>query len=84
MLDNLNTENISEIRQPELSQPELYQTERGIRINIDRSRDSKLTEFGKETLSDRYLMPGEGYQDLFARVTSHYDDDSAHAQRLYD
>jgi ribonucleoside-diphosphate reductase alpha chain len=89
MLDNLNTENISEIRQPELSQPELsqpelYQTERGIRINIDRSRDSKLTEFGKETLSDRYLMPGEGYQDLFARVTSHYADDSAHAQRLYD
>jgi len=83
VLDNLNTENVSEICQPELGQSELYQTERGIRINIDRSRDSKLTEFGKETLSDRYLMPGEGYQDLFARVTAHYADDSAHAQRLY-
>ncbi len=79
MLDNLNTENVAEIYQSEL-----YQTERGIRIKIDRSRDSKLTQFGKETLSDRYLMPDEGYQDLFARVTSHYADDSAHAQRLYD
>ena len=74
MLDIATTENA----------PEIYQTERGIRIAIDRSRDSNLTEFGKETLSDRYLMPDEGFQDLFARVTSHYADDSEHAQRLYD
>ena len=51
---------------------------------IDRSRDDKLTPFGKATLSDRYLMPGESYQDLFARVASAYADDDAHAQRLYD
>ena len=61
-----------------------YQTPRGIRIHIDHSRDSYLTEFGKATLRDRYLMPGESFQDLFARVATHYADDSDHAQRLYD
>jgi ribonucleoside-diphosphate reductase alpha chain len=29
-------------------------------------------------------MPGESYQDLFARVASYYGEDQAHAQRLYD
>src|ERR1700741_1243699 len=29
-------------------------------------------------------MPGESFQDLFARVASYYGDDAAHAQRLYD
>ncbi len=64
--------------------PEIFQTERGIRVIIDHTRDELLTEFGKETLSDRYLMPDERYQDLFARVAAHYADDSEHAQRLYD
>ena len=62
----------------------IAQNERGIRVTIDRRRDARLTEFGKATLSDRYLMPGESYQDLFARVAMHFADDSAHAQRLYD
>ncbi|MEQ9327466.1 MAG: ribonucleoside-diphosphate reductase subunit alpha [Rhodospirillales bacterium] len=53
-------------------------------VTVDRSRDSLLTEFGKATLTDRYLMPGESFQDLFARVASYYADDTAHAQRLYD
>ncbi|MFA7441038.1 MAG: ribonucleoside-diphosphate reductase subunit alpha [Sphingomonadaceae bacterium] len=53
-------------------------------IRIDHARDSKLTEFGKETLRDRYLLPGEGPQDLFARVAAAYADDAEHAQRLYD
>lgn len=53
-------------------------------ILIDDSRDNLLTDFGRATLSDRYLMPGESFQDLFARVASSYSDDSAHAQRLYD
>jgi len=60
------------------------QNDRGIRVRIDHDRDSLLTEFGKETLADRYLLPGESYQDLFARVAMHFADDSAHAQRLYD
>ncbi len=53
-------------------------------VNIDRARDDNLTDFGKETLSDRYLMPDETHQDLFARVAMAYGDNSAHAQRLYD
>ena len=61
----------------------IFQNERGIRINIDPAKDNKLTEFGKETLSDRYLMPDETYQQMFARVAAHYADDSDHAQRLY-
>jgi ribonucleoside-diphosphate reductase alpha chain len=47
-------------------------------------RDDLLTDFGKETLTDRYLLPGETYQDLFARVADAYADDAEHAQRLYD
>jgi ribonucleoside-diphosphate reductase alpha chain len=53
-------------------------------VRIDRSRDALLTDFGRATLSDRYLMPGEDFQDLFARVASYYGDDPAHAQRVYD
>ena len=53
-------------------------------VRIDRSRDALLTDFGRATLSDRYLMPGEDFQDLFARVASYYGDDTAHAQRIYD
>ena len=52
-------------------------------VQIDESRDALLTEFGKETLTDRYLLPGEKYQDLFARVADYFADDGDHAQRLY-
>ncbi len=63
---------------------DVAQMERGNRVEIDRSRDEKLTTFGIATLNDRYLLPEEGPQDLFARVAMYYGDDSAHAQRLYD
>lgn len=53
-------------------------------IATDVSRDAYLTEFGKATLTDRYLLPGEVYQDMFARVASAYGDDDAHSQRIYD
>jgi ribonucleoside-diphosphate reductase alpha chain len=53
-------------------------------VQVDRTRDMLLTDFGKATLDDRYLMPGESYQDLFARVASAFGDDAAHSQRLYD
>ena len=58
--------------------------DRRFTVVTDASRDALLTEFGKETLTDRYLLPGESYQDLFARVADAYADDEAHAQRLYD
>lgn len=51
---------------------------------IDYSRDDKLTPFGKETLHDRYLLPGEGSQDRFYSVASTYGSDAAHIERLYD
>ncbi len=63
---------------------DVAQMERGNRVEIDRSRDENLTEFGKATLTDRYLMPEEQYQDLFARVAMYYGDDNEHAQRIYD
>ncbi len=53
-------------------------------VTTDPTRDSLLNDFGKATLNDRYLLPGEDYQGLFARVASFYGDDQAHAQRLYD
>ena len=57
---------------------------RRFKIVLDASRDDLLTDFGKETLNDRYLLPGESFQDLFARVADAYADDQEHAQRLYD
>ncbi|PAX07809.1 ribonucleoside-diphosphate reductase subunit alpha [Sphingomonas lenta] len=53
-------------------------------LEVDHGRDGLLTDFGKETLKDRYLLPGETIQDLFVRVASAYADDQEHAQRLYD
>ncbi|MEI4507106.1 ribonucleoside-diphosphate reductase subunit alpha [Sphingopyxis sp. CCNWLW253] len=64
------------------SEPKVHA--RRFEIVTDKSRDALLTDFGKETLEDRYLLPGESYQDLFARVASAYADDQDHAQRLYD
>ena len=63
---------------------DVVQVKSGARVVTDSSRDSRLTVFGKGTLSDRYLLPGENYQEMFARVASAYADDDAHAQRLYD
>ena len=53
-------------------------------VVTDPSRDALLTDFGKTTLDDRYLMAGETYQDMFARVARSFADDSDHAQRIYD
>ena len=54
------------------------------KVEVDRSRDALLTDFGKTTLEDRYLLPGESYQDMFARVATAFADDADHAQRIYD
>ena len=55
-----------------------------LNVTVDHSRDDLLTDFGKATLKDRYLLPGENHQDMFARVASAYSDDDAHAQRIYE
>lgn len=52
-------------------------------IIVNDDHDALLTDFGKATLKDRYLLPGESYQDMFARVACAYGSDADHAQRLY-
>ena len=54
------------------------------KVVTDPARDALLTDFGKTTLDDRYLLVGESYQDMFARVATAYADDVEHAQRIYD
>lgn len=53
-------------------------------LNLNHERDSLLTEFGKATLVDRYLLAGESFQDMFGRVAKAYSSGPDHAQRLYD
>jgi len=54
--------NVQDIKKPDLfsltSETELFQNEKGVTVKIDRSKDAKLTNFGKATLSDRYLNEG--------------------------
>ena len=52
-------------------------------LDLDHGRDELLTRFGKATLQDRYLLEGESFQDMFARVAAFYADDKPHAERLY-
>ena len=52
-------------------------------IQPDLSKDKNLTDFGKATLVDRYLLPGEDFQDMFIRVATAYSDDIEHAKRIY-
>ncbi|MBW8815156.1 MAG: ribonucleoside-diphosphate reductase subunit alpha [Caulobacterales bacterium] len=66
---------------PQAARPQLQLVRK---VVVDRSRDAKLTDFGKTTLEDRYLLPGESYQDMFARVATAFADDADHAQRIYD
>ena len=74
----------AQVRQGESEVLDAVQMPGRHQVHIDRSRDVLLTDFGRATLSDRYLMPGEEFQDLFARVASYYGDDAGHAQRIYD
>ena len=61
----------------------VIQIKPGVSVKKDPSKDSLLTEFGKSTLKDRYLLPDEDYQGMFARVASYFSDDNDHAQRIY-
>lgn len=46
--------------------------------------DDLLTDFGKETLRDRYLLEGETPQDLFRRVSVAYSSNAEHSARIYE
>ncbi|MFZ5617161.1 MAG: ribonucleoside-diphosphate reductase subunit alpha, partial [Pseudomonadota bacterium] len=69
----------------ETRRPDLRPDLRIVRdIELDHARDALLTDFGKKTLDDRYLLEGESYQEMFARVARTYGDNAEHAQRIYD
>ena len=80
------TETVKFLETPAPSAPEPRRPDlRLVRdIVLDHSRDALITDFGKKTLDDRYLLEGETYQDMFARVAKTYGDDADHAQRIYD
>ena len=66
------------------SQSDIKKNSPKFSVTVDNKKDQRLSNFGKAVLKDRYLMPDESYQDLFARVASYYADDQEHASRLYD
>jgi len=52
---------------------------------IDKERDNLLTDFGKTTLKDRYLLPEEDSpQEAFMRAAKAFSDNDEMAQRIYD
>ena len=53
-------------------------------IVIDDTRNELLTDFGKATLKDRYMLEGETFQAMFARVAAAYASNVEHGQRIYD
>ena len=62
---NPNNVEVTKEKRPDLfslsDQTELFQNSKGITIKIDRTRDSNLTDFGRATLSDRYLGANESF-----------------------
>lgn len=52
-------------------------------VFVDDTLDALILPFGKATMKDRYLSPGESYQDRFANCVRYYANDQAHAQRMY-
>jgi ribonucleoside-diphosphate reductase alpha chain len=53
-------------------------------MTIDYNRDELLTDFGKTTLKDRYLLPEEtSPQDGFMRAAKAFSDNDEMAERIY-
>ncbi len=82
MLENLLEKNDLDRKNSDILN--VVQIKPGIKVKKNPAKDSLLTNFGKATLRDRYLLPDEDYQGMFARVASYFSDDAEHAQRLYD
>ena len=81
MLENILEKTKSERKNSDILN--VVQIKPGIKVKKNTDKDSLLTDFGKATLRDRYLLPDEDYQGMFARVASYFSDDAEHAQRLY-
>lgn len=84
ILSNIQSDIVAEIVESPTNSDRPNFTPKSFEVVVDRSRDALLTDFGKATLDDRYLLPGESYQDMFVRVVGAYSDSADHAQRLYD
>ena len=77
-LDKIENNDLKDLnsKKPDLfslnNQTELFQNDKGIIIKIDRSKDNNLTDFGRATLTDRYLdktSPTKIYlQELLAHM----------------
>ncbi len=89
MLENLHKNNKQNIKAKVKTKDNnsdilnVVQIKPGIKVKTEESRNSLLTDFGKATLRDRYLLPEEDFQGMFARVASYFSDSADHAQRLY-
>ena len=63
-----NKQDFSKDKRPDLfslnNNTELFQNSKGITIKIDRSRDTNLTDFGRATLSDRYVGENESFHGM--------------------
>ena len=79
---NQSNANILNLAAQKLEDKELKPSKK--QLKTESSRDNFLTDFGKATLIDRYLLPGEKFQDMFMRVAKCYSDNDSHAQRIYD
>lgn len=53
-------------------------------IKTNPKQDELLTQFGKETMKRSYCQAHESYQDVFARVARHNQDNDEHGQFLYE
>lgn len=53
-------------------------------VKVDKQRNTLFPEFARATLKDRYLLEGEDYQDMLARVAGCFGDSQEHAQRIYE
>ena len=63
---------------------DVVQVEHGKRVQTEPSRDSRRTECGKVTLSDRTLLPGESFLGPFGRVAACHGGAAAPAPRPHD
>ena len=59
-----------------MREPELEFKPKPARPKQVKARNELLTDFGKRTLLDRYLLPDESFQDMFGRVAQAYADDT--------
>ncbi len=62
---------------------EMFKKEANCTQQTSRNVSDLISNFGKATLKDRYLLPGESIQDAFRRVAFYYSDSKEHGARMY-